>query len=47
LRAGQKGIDARGISREMTQPFITSSGADVLLPLWDKISPLVDEMFRK
>jgi polyisoprenyl-teichoic acid--peptidoglycan teichoic acid transferase len=46
LRAGPKGIDAQGISREMTQPTVTSGGADVLLPLWDKINPLVDKMFR-
>jgi anionic cell wall polymer biosynthesis LytR-Cps2A-Psr (LCP) family protein len=46
LRAGPKGIDAQGISREMTQSFITSGGADVLLPLWDKINPLVNKMFH-
>ena len=47
VRAGPKGIDAQGITREMTQGFITDSGADVLLPLWDAINPLVDKMFRK
>jgi LCP family protein required for cell wall assembly len=47
LRAGQGGIDARAISREMATPFITSGGADVLLPQWDKINPLVQEMFLK
>jgi LCP family protein required for cell wall assembly len=47
LRTGRDGIDARPISREMVQPFVTSDGADVLLPLWDKINPLVDELFRK
>lgn len=40
------GIDSRTISREMTTPFITEGGADVLLPDWTQIQPLVDEMFR-
>ena len=47
VRAGPQGIDAQGITREMTQGYITDSGADVLLPLWDAINPLVDKMFRK
>jgi LCP family protein required for cell wall assembly len=47
LRAGLGGIDARAISREMVTPFITSGNADVLLPQWDKINLLVQEMFLK
>jgi LCP family protein required for cell wall assembly len=45
LRAGPGGIDNRVVSREMVQPFITSGGADVLAPQWDKIRPVVSDMF--
>jgi LCP family protein required for cell wall assembly len=47
LRAGPKGIDGRTLTREMVRPFTTSDGAQVLLPLWDRINPVVDEMFRQ
>jgi anionic cell wall polymer biosynthesis LytR-Cps2A-Psr (LCP) family protein len=47
LRAGPTGIDSRTLAREMVKPFTTSSGAQVLLPLWDRINPLVDELFRQ
>ena len=47
LRAGPAGIDSRTLDREMVRPFTTSSGAQVLLPLWDRINPLVDELFRQ
>lgn len=39
-------IDNRTIQREMVQPFVTDGGAQVLLPQWDKIDPLMNEMFR-
>jgi polyisoprenyl-teichoic acid--peptidoglycan teichoic acid transferase len=45
LRAGPGGIDSRTIDREMVTPFVTSGGADVLGPNWDKILPVVQEMF--
>ncbi len=45
LRAGSNGIDNRTISRDQVQPFITDGGADVLQPEWDKILPVVREMF--
>jgi LCP family protein required for cell wall assembly len=45
LRAGAGGTDARVLPREMTTPFRTSEGADVLLPQWEPIHALVDEMF--
>jgi polyisoprenyl-teichoic acid--peptidoglycan teichoic acid transferase len=45
LRAGSGGIDNRTLPREMTTPFITSGGADVLLPNWGLIRPFVKEMF--
>ena len=45
LRAGPSGIDNHVLSRDMVQPYITSGGADVLLPNWDLIRPYVAEMF--
>ena len=45
LRVGQEGIDARVISREMTHPFTTSEGAQVLGPNWQAINPVLLEMF--
>jgi LCP family protein required for cell wall assembly len=45
LRSGVSGIDNRVISRGMVQPYITSGGADVLLPRWDQIRPVVSQMF--
>lgn len=45
LRSGSEGIDARVLPREAVRPFITSSGASVLLPDWDGIWPLVAELF--
>lgn len=45
LRAGPNGIDNRTISREMVNPFTTSQGADVLLPNWGLINPVLMEMF--
>lgn len=45
LRAGPNGIDSRTLTREEVKPFITNQGADVLLPQWDKIDPIVHQMF--
>jgi polyisoprenyl-teichoic acid--peptidoglycan teichoic acid transferase len=45
LRAGPGGIDSQVVSRDMVKPFITSGGADVLAPQWDKIRPVVLKMF--
>lgn len=45
LRLGSEGIDTRIISREMTNPFTTSSGAQVLAPNWGLINPVLLEMF--
>ncbi len=39
------GIDNRTIVREMVMPYVTDGGAQVLLPNWDLIRPLVAEMF--
>jgi hypothetical protein len=45
LGAGPGGIDNRIISRDMVTPFTTSAGAQVLRPEWDRINPVLLEMF--
>ena len=45
LRAGPDGIDNRTLDREMVTPYTTSGGANVLLPNWERINPLLQEMF--
>ncbi len=45
LRTGIDGIDNRTITRDMVTPFTTSEGANVLLPVWQAILPVVNEMF--
>ena len=45
LRTGPSGIDSHTLPREMTTPFITSGGADVLLPNWGLIRPYVKDIF--
>jgi LCP family protein required for cell wall assembly len=45
LRLGPAGIDSRTITREMVTPYVTDQGADVLLPNWDRINPVLLEMF--
>lgn len=40
-------IDTRTIRREMTTGYITENGANVLLPNWDLIRPMVSEMFAR
>ena len=45
LRVGVDHLDHRTITREMVQPFVTEGGAQVLLPRWEVILPLVQEMF--
>jgi LCP family protein required for cell wall assembly len=45
LRAGPDGIDSQTLPREMTTPFVTSGGADVLLPNWGLIRPFVKNLF--
>jgi polyisoprenyl-teichoic acid--peptidoglycan teichoic acid transferase len=39
-------IDNQTIRREMTTPFITDGGANVLLPNWDLIHPFVNSFFQ-
>ena len=45
FRVGQDGIDTRMITREMTHPFTTAGGAQVLGPDWTSINPLLQEVF--
>lgn len=45
LRSGTNGINSQVIGREYVTPFTTTGGANVLLPNWDKIHPIIDEMF--
>ncbi|NLG73654.1 MAG: LCP family protein [Chloroflexi bacterium] len=45
LRAGPDGIDSRTINRNMAQGIITDQGANVLLPNWNLINPVLMEMF--
>jgi LCP family protein required for cell wall assembly len=45
LRVGPGGLDQRVIDADMVQPFQTQSGASVLAPRWDRINPVLLEMF--
>ena len=45
LRVGPDGIEHLLIGREMTQPWTTPSGGAVLLPRWDPIRLLVEQLF--
>ena len=45
LRAGAGGIDNRTIDRSMVNGWTTDQGAQVLLPNWDAINPVVRELF--
>ncbi len=47
LWVGPDGIDSRIINRDMVTPFTTDQGAQVLLPNWGLINPLVREMFQR
>jgi LCP family protein required for cell wall assembly len=47
LRAGLGDIDNQVIEREMVNPFTTPGGAAVLAPNWEKINPMLLEMFEK
>jgi len=45
LRVGPEGIDSRTISREMAAPVVTAEGANILVPNWAIINPVLMEMF--
>jgi LCP family protein required for cell wall assembly len=42
---GPEGVQSYAINEEMTIPYVTDSGAQVLLPRWEMILPLVGEIF--
>ncbi len=46
LRVGIKNVDSHIIDRDMTIPTITDQGANVLLPNWERINPLIQKMFN-
>ena len=41
------GIDAHTFERDMTTSWTTEAGAQVLLPNWEKINPLLYQLFRQ
>jgi LCP family protein required for cell wall assembly len=41
------GFDTRTFEREMVTPWVTDQGAQVLLPNWERINPLIAEIFRR
>jgi len=45
LRVGPAGVDGRVLDRSMAIGFTTTDGAQVLAPQWDRINPLLLEMF--
>jgi len=47
LRTGINNIDNQIIGREMTTPIVNENGANVLLPQWDLIRPLINTMFTR
>jgi LCP family protein required for cell wall assembly len=46
LFSALKGFDAQTIDRNMITPWVTDEGAQVLLPNWELINPMVDGMFK-
>lgn len=47
LRIGIENIDSRIIDRTMATPYTTDQGASVLLPHWEQIHPLIEEIFHQ
>lgn len=45
LLVGPEGLQSYSINQEMTIPFTTDLGAQVLLPRWEVILPLVGQLF--
>jgi polyisoprenyl-teichoic acid--peptidoglycan teichoic acid transferase len=45
LVIGPDNIDSRTVNRDMVNPFTTSGGANVLGPNWERINPILMEMF--
>ncbi|MBE0695768.1 MAG: LCP family protein [Anaerolineaceae bacterium] len=47
MRASLTGFNSQTVQREMVTPFITEGGAQVLLPNWDLIHPVVKDLFLR
>jgi anionic cell wall polymer biosynthesis LytR-Cps2A-Psr (LCP) family protein len=47
LRVGPDGIEHHVIDCDMTRPWTTPTGGAVLLPRWEAIDPLVEEVFGR
>ena len=47
LVIGPDKVDTRTINREMVTPFTTGEGANVLGPNWERINPVLMEMFEQ
>jgi LCP family protein required for cell wall assembly len=45
LRVGPEDIEHHVIDRDMTRPWTTPTGGAVLLPLWEAIDPLIEDVF--
>ncbi len=42
-----KGFDMQSLDRyNMVQPWVTNEGAQVLLPVWENINPLIEKYFK-
>jgi LCP family protein required for cell wall assembly len=46
LRVGPDGIEHHVIDRDLTRPWTTPTGGAVLLPRWEAINPLMEDVFR-
>jgi LCP family protein required for cell wall assembly len=44
-RVGPDGIEHQVIDREMTEPWTTPTGGAVLLPRWETIHPIIQDVF--
>jgi anionic cell wall polymer biosynthesis LytR-Cps2A-Psr (LCP) family protein len=47
LRVGPDGMEHHVIDRDMTRPWTTPTGGAVLLPRWEAIDPLVEDVFGR
>jgi anionic cell wall polymer biosynthesis LytR-Cps2A-Psr (LCP) family protein len=45
MLVGPDGLQSYAIAEDMTTPFVTEAGAQVLLPRWEVILPLVSQNF--
>jgi hypothetical protein len=42
-----KGFDMQSLDRyTMVNPWVTNEGAQVLLPVWENIDPLINKYFK-